>query len=420
MSDPRTWRRLVLLALGPCLVLLAGTAGAADGMTAPPWGEDGGPKLVFGPEDQGLVQVDYKGQFRATFRDTGSGDVGDAATTNFGFRRNRLALRGAWGERLSLYVQTEFAGTPNVGTLGVTTGDAGNDFQLLDAAVRFRLHDAFNVSAGKLKYNFSRENLEACEEPLTLDRSLLIRVPYVETRDLGVAVWGNLFADRVQYRADAMEGREAVSGQLAPASKPRFSARAHATLLDPENGYGYRGTYLGAKRVLTVGGAFQYEPDVAYTDTVTRLGSNDYKAWTVDGFFEYPFEAVGTVTLSLAYEKADLEDSSLGAHPDSGTEGLFGAKNGWYAKGGYLLPHVPLQVFGRFEKWRFAQLANVPDQMVNWYGAGANYYVWGQSLKLSAEWNRTDFDQEGSFTLNGTTITSKNFSTFVTQLQLVF
>ena len=58
--------------------------------------------------------------------------------------------------------------------------------------------------------------------------------------------------------------------------------------------------------------------------------------------------------------------------------------------------------------------------MVNWYGAGANYYVWGQSLKLSAEWNRTDFDQEGAFTRNGTTITSKNFSTFVTQLQLVF
>ena len=50
------------------------------------------------------------------------------------------------------------------------------------------------------------------------------------------------------------------------------------------------------------------------------------------------------------------------------------------------------------------------DEMVDWYGGGFNYYVWGQSLKLSAEFNHTKFDK-GSH---------KDFNTVVTQLQLVF
>jgi hypothetical protein len=399
-----------VLTAGAGLLLLGSAASAQSHMTGPPWGEEGGPKIVFGSEDKGVVQFDYKGQFRMTARDTGSGVTNSDSTTNFGFRRNRLALRGAWGDRLSVYVQTEFTEDQNVQTLGVASSNAGTDFQLLDAVMRFDLHDSFKINVGKFKYNLSRENLEACEEPLTLDRSLFIRAPFVGTRDNGVAIWGNLFKDRFQYRADAMEGRQAVSGAMAPGSKFRYSARGHVTLLDPESGYGYKGTYLGEKKVLTIGGAYQIEPKVTYTDTVTLLQPRDYKAWTVDGFFEYPLESFGTVTLSGAYEKVNLGGAYMGANPDSGAMGINGEKNGWYGKAGYLLPRTKLQFFGRYEKWRFASLNNTIDEMVDWYGGGVNYYVWGQSLKLSAEFGRTKFDK-GS---------QKDFNTVVTQVQIVF
>jgi hypothetical protein len=193
------------------------------------------------------------------------------------------------------------------------------------------------------------------------------------------------------------------------------------TLLDPETSYGYAGTYLGRKKVLTFGGAYQFEPKVTYVDVPTQLGAEDYKAWTVDGFFEYPFAGVGTVTASAAYEKVDLGDAYQGTNPDSGAVGLFGEKNGWYAKAGYLFHGTPLQVFGRYEKWRFACLNNVFDQLVDWYGLGANYYVWGQNLKLTAQWSKTDFDVEGTFTgVSGKSRTSKDFSTFVMQMQFIF
>jgi len=399
-----------VLSLGAGLLLNAGPASAQSGITGPPWGEEGGPKIVFGADDKGVVQFDYKAQFRMTARDTGSGADGGDTTANFGFRRNRLAMRGAWGEKLSLYVQTEFTEDQNIQTLGVSGGGAGTDFQLLDAVMRFDLHESLKINVGKFKYNLSRENLEACEDPLTLDRSLFIRAPYVGTRDHGVAIWGNLLKDRVQYRADAMEGRPAASGAATPGSRFRYSFRGHVTLLDPEKGYGYKGTYLGEKKVFTIGGAYQIEPKVTYTDTVTLIRPRDYKAWTADAFFEYPTESAGTVTLSGAYEKVDMGGAYQGATPDSGSLGLNGEKNGWYGKAGYLLPRTKLQFFGRYERWRFASLNETIDEMVNWYGGGANYYVWGQSLKISAEFARTKFDK-GS---------GKNFNTLVTQVQLVF
>jgi hypothetical protein len=415
--NSNTLRHGLLLTLALALLALPAAAQESKGMTSPPWG-DAGARITFGDEDQGALQVQYKGEFRFNFRDIGSGEDGTDSTTNFGFRRNRLAFMGAWSDKVSLYVQGEFA-DPNLAPTDFSGAGFDTDFSLLDAAVRFSFSNAFKVTVGRFKYNLSRENLEECEQALTLDRSLFIRPSYVATRDDGIAVWGNLFNDRFQYRLDAMEGRQAAPGTVAPSSNPRFSARGHVTLLEPENRYGYKATYLGEKKVLTLGGAYQYESDVTYVDTDTLLGKEDYKAWTVDAFFEHPVGG-GALTASAAYEDVDLGDAYTGANPDDGATGLNGSKNGWYTKAGFLLPGTPLQVFGRFEKWRFACLNNVFDQLVDWYGFGANYYIWGQNLKLTAEWSKTDFDQEGTFTSLRSTRTTKDFNQFVTQIQFIF
>jgi len=369
-----------------------------------------GPQMTFGPEDKGVLQLDYKGQFQMSILDNGSGTNNEDTTTSFDFRRNRIALMGAYGDMMSLYVQTEFTDSTAVNKFGVNASESDSNFQLLDAVVRFNINDAFKVNVGKFKYNFSRENLEACEMPLTLDRSLFIRAPFVTTRDMGVAVWGNLFKDMFQYRLDVMEGREAVSGDTAPKSSFRYTGRVHASLLDPESDTGYKGTYLGKKKVLTVGAAYQFEPDIAYGNTYYKSDAKDYAAWTIDGFFEYPVKEMGTVTLSGAYAKYDLDDAYQSATPDSGVIGLNGEKNGWYMKAGYMLPKLPLQFFGRYEQWKFANLNSVINEKVDWYGIGANYYIWGQNLKLTMEYNNTSYDKASA----------EDFSAFVTQLQVIF
>jgi len=94
-----------------------------------------------------------------------------------------------------------------VGPLSTDLSDDDHDFYVLDAQIRYKFNNAFQVLLGKFKHNLTRENLEACFEPLTMDRSVFVYTPYRSSRDKGVAVWGNLFDDKFQYRLDVMEGR---------------------------------------------------------------------------------------------------------------------------------------------------------------------------------------------------------------------
>ena len=363
-----------------------------------------GPTWSFGDEDQGLMKIDYKGQFQMVNRDTGASPDGDGDATEFNFRRNRLSIMGAYGDNFGLYVQTEFSEDRNIFPLGISDGADGN-FQMLDAVLRFKLNDSLNLWVGKFKYNLTRENLEACEAPLTLDRSALIRAPFVSTRDKGVAVWGNLFDDKFQYRVDAMNGRN--DSRLSPESNPRFSARVHISLLDPEKNYGYKGTYMGKKKVLTIGAAYQTEAAVASVGTEDV----DYSAWTVDAFAEYPIEDIGTFTVSGAYVEYDLEDAYQNGSLDAEVTGFTGEKNGGYVKVGYLLPNMPLQFFARSEGWSFAKLGDVYDQEVSVYGGGLNYYVRGQNLKVTLEYSALDYDQDAAV---------EDTNTFVAQVQVIF
>jgi len=363
-----------------------------------------GPTWSFGDEDQGLLKLDYKGQFQVVNRDTGAGPAGDESATEFNFRRNRLALMGAYGDSFGLYVQTEYTEDRNILPFGISDGADGN-FQILDAVFRFKLNDSLNLWVGKFKYNLTRENLEACEAPLTLDRSVLIRAPFVSTRDKGVALWGNLFDNKFQYRVDAMNGRN--DSATAPKSNPRFSARVHMSLFDSEKNYGYKGTYMGNKKVVTIGAAYQTESAVAYGGTEEV----DYSAWTVDAFAEYPTEDMGTFTLSGAYVEYDLEEAYKNGSPDVDVTGLNGEKNGGYVKVGYLLPNMPLQLFARSEGWSFAKLGDVYDQEVSLYGAGFNYYLRGQNLKVTVEYSALDYDKDA---------TVEDTNTLIAQLQVIF
>jgi Phosphate-selective porin O and P len=387
----RLKRAGLLCAIAAAFCMIAGSAFA-------------GPVWTFGDDDQGLLKLEYKGQFQFLNRDTGGGPDGDESVSEFNFRRNRIALMGAYGDNFGLYVQTEFTEDRNVLSFGVSDGTDSN-FQMLDAVLRFKLNDSVNLWMGKLKYNLTRENLEACEAPLTLDRSVLIRAPFVSTRDKGVALWGNLLENKFQYRVDAMNGRN--DSLSSSKSNLRYSARVHLSLLDPEKGYGYKGTYMGKKKVFTVGAAYQLEQDVAIAGTE----SVDYSAWTVDLFAEYPVEEMGTFTFSAAYVDYDMDDAYKNGSPDDDVIGVNGEKNGGYIKAGYMLPNLPLQAFARVENWSFAKLGDEYDQEIDLYGVGFNYYLRGQNLKVTVEYSDLDYDKD---------TTAEDIKTFAAQVQVMF
>jgi hypothetical protein len=258
-----------------------------------------------------------------------------------------------------------------------------------------------------------------------VDRSLFVYTPYKTSRDIGVAVWGNILNDKLQYRVDAMNGHTNSISDPSPSSSYRYTARLQASFLDPENGYGTAGTYLGNKDVLTIGAAYQYEPKAVYGDVGNNGDIKDYSAYSFDLFYEQTFNDIGTFTLSAAYLDISFDDGYASADPGAGSYGLNGQKHGYYLKGGYILPvdvgPGMLQPFARYDDFKFANLynsvtnTNFYDQGVKRIAFGVNYYFFEHDLKLTAEYSLTDFDREDQNDPN-----YKDFGSFDLFLQVRF
>ena len=355
------------------------------------------------------IKLNYAFQLYGQWRDSGSGPNGTDNTSDIYFKRNRLMMSGQLDDVYGFYAAVQFQGDERI--YGTTVSDTpGKNFDIIDTYLVADYTDAFRIRAGLTKDPLIREDNESCFEPLSADRSYFIytNLPRLN-RDFGVVLWGNVADALFQYRVAAMKGNDDISD---PKSSLRYTGRVHVSLLDPEYSLSYKGTYLGRKKVLTIGAGYQMEPDAVYGNVAGKDSTKDYKAYTYDAFFEYPTPA-GTFTVSGAYLKTDFDEAYKGADPDLRSIGVNGEKKGWYSKAGYLLPRkigaAELQVYGRYEKWRFAELAGIFDQGIKWSAFGINYFLNGQDLRLTLEYSMNDFEKEDTV--------NKDFKTITVMLQ---
>jgi len=355
------------------------------------------------------IKLSYAFQLYGQWRDTGSGPNGTDNTSDIFFRRNRLMMSGQLDDVYGFYAAIQFQGDERIFPETVSSTPQKN-FDMLDTYFVADYTDAFRVRAGLGKDPLIREDNENCFAPLSVDRSLFIYTDLPRlNRDFGVLLWGNLADALFQYRVAAMKGNDDSND---PKSSLRYTARVHVSLLDPEYSLVYSGSYLGKKKVLTIGAGYQMEPDAVFGNVSGKDMAKDYKAYTYDVFFEYPTPA-GTFTASGAYLKEDFDGAFKGPDPDPRSIGLNGEKNGWYAKAGYMLPQKigsgNLQLFGRYEKWKFAQMNGIFDQEIKWSAFGINYYLKGQDLRLTLEYSLNDFEKEDT--------ANKDFKTATVMLQ---
>lgn len=334
--------------------------------------------------EQGVLNINYALQVWSQFREFRSAtDSGDSFDTFL--RRNRITFSGQYDDLVGYYAQIE-AGSDS------RSGNDNRSLYYRDAYVTLDYSDSTRFIIGRFKNTFSRENLEACLEPLTLDRSEVISyTPFAGTRDTGVAMWGNLADAAFQYRIMLADGRE---GEEVAEDSPRFTARFHWSPLDPEYDYGYRGTYLGTSRIFTVGVAYDYQPNVAYANYTARSNPVDYTGITADIFYEEP-TASGTYTLSGAYFEYDADDAINNSNHDSALP-VTTQLEASYFKVGYLFPDKigvgRLQLFARHETSDYKVTSTNLDQ--TWSSIGANYYIDGQRLKITGEVTQVAFDEE--------------------------
>jgi hypothetical protein len=345
--------------------------------------------LQFG--DAGFFSIDYQLQARVGARDQGPA-YADENTRDFYLRRNRLSFIGAANETFGAVVQLELNGGQQLGDTAVQAEGRKYELVLLDAYATADVFDFLRLRAGKTKHVLTREVQEGCFDPLSIDRSPFILGPFSQhspektTRDVGLVLWGNVYDKTVQYRLAVMQGNDFGSG-MPDGIGYRYTGRVHVTFFDKEAGPVYRGTYLGKKRVLTLGAGYELQPDAVYSSWTT--GAEDYKAYTFDLFYEHP-TPFGTFTVSGAYLETDFGEA--GTRNVADARGAGGERNGYYGKAGYM--RWNFQVFGRYERWSFANLNDVPGQKLRWLVAGVNYYFKGQDARLTLEFSTTDFERE--------------------------
>ena len=364
-----------------------------------------GPTIQVG--DQGSLTITYALQGWMQHRSFASDANAGSATDAF-LRRNRLTFSGQYNDYVGFYAQFE-AGNDS------RFGQDNRSVYYRDAYVTLDYRDDLRFIVGRFKNTFSRENLEACLEPLTMDRAeVLSYTPFGGSRDTGLAVWGNLLDAKLQYRFMVADGRE---GTYVPKDSPRLTARVHYSFWDPESNYGYLGTYLGTAKVLTIGAAYDKQSSVAYGDWPLRRDIKDYKAWTVDAFMEYPARS-GVYTVSAAAFKYDT-GGAYNQSPDPALPVNSDLK-GFYLKGGYMLPGKVgpgrLQFFARHESSDYGVkigTAEYYDQ--KWNSVGANWYLDGQKLKVSLEYAKVKFD-----TPDPTTRSLRDYNQLTLGLQFIF
>ncbi|KQM28650.1 MULTISPECIES: porin [unclassified Sphingomonas] len=115
-------------------------------------------------------------------------DSGIGDDTGFTFRRIRLVLQGDLGERVSFYLQPDFATAVSNQSVGerregfLQLRDAYFD-AFLDPDKRFRLR------FGQSKVPFGWENMQSSSNRLTLDRSDAINSGVPSERDIGVVAY---------------------------------------------------------------------------------------------------------------------------------------------------------------------------------------------------------------------------------------
>jgi hypothetical protein len=280
------------------------------------------------------------------------------STNNLFIRRLRLISGGQVAKNVTYFVETD---SPNLGRVLPTGKNITPSVIVQDAWVTFKAADAFSVEGGLMFVPFSRNGLQSAAALLPIDYGAFTfndSSPEESStgRDTGFQARGYLGGNRLEYRIGAFAG---VRNDLSD-NPFRYVGRVQYNFFDPEVAFFYTGTYLGKKRVLAVGGAFQAQ--------------SDYHAYDADVFFDHPF-GPGAITAQFDY-----------THFDGGTTlPTLRKQNDLLVEAGYLIQALKLTPVLQFAR------QNISDGLPGdqWRtSVGANYWWAAQNASIKAAYTR--------------------------------
>ena len=284
---------------------------------------------------------------------------------NLYIRRARLMMSGDIGKDISFFFDTD---TPN---LGKTPKSLTSGFVLQDAVLEWKPTKVFQVNGGMMFVPFSRNEMQSPASYYTVDHSAFASVDTsptqsVSQRDLGLGAKGFLLKDHLLYRMGVFQGERDPNAR----NSLRTSAYLQYDFFDTETGYSYMGTALGTKKILAidVGGEKQ----------------GAFRGFSANLACDQPVNGGDEIGGQFQYYHYDGRQKFT-AIPD---------QNDWFVEGAYYIHQAKAQPFVKFEQQNFVAAANAAKD-IHRVGTGVNYYVHGQNLKWTLQYNRL-LPQNGS------------------------
>jgi hypothetical protein len=321
----------------------------------------------------------------------GSADANNnGSTNNLYIRRTRLLVGGTLFKNFEYFFDTDapnlfrsdptttppaMAGMPNTPATG-QKGGAGILVQ--DAIATWKAYeDMVKFDAGYMLTPGAHNALQGAGTLLGLDyfsNSFLHTNSFNSAtgpvgRDAGIEVRGLLLSNHIEYRAGLFQGLRkpgvapAMAGAKGEASGQnmfRFAGRVQINLLDAETGFFYAGTYLGKKKIVSIGGAIDLQ--------------DQYQHWAVDGFVDLP-AGPGTLTAQVNFGRWRGGNFI----PPTGATGVPNAA-ALMAEAGYRLDAFPIAPIVKYENENFAN-SNAANTRV---GGGLAYFPYGHNINLKA------------------------------------
>jgi hypothetical protein len=311
---------------------------------------------------QVVVNVDEDVSFRLGILADFQGDTvdapGAAQATNFFVRRVRLLFGGQVAKNMTFFVE---AGTPNLGKALPEGKNIQPAVIIQDAYGEFGITHSLAVDAGLIVVPFSRNSIQSPSRLMPIDYgpyTFSQNAPIQSTggRDTGFQAKGYLLDSHLEYRIGVFQGlREPMADNGL-----RYAGRVQYNIWDTEASFFYPGTYLGTRKVLAVGTAFDRQ--------------KDFQAYSADVFVDYPLGRA-TITGQFDYNRFD-EGVTLTTLPK---------QNDVLLQVGYLIGSTKLMPVLQFARRRLVDAANGDEQRI---AVGANYWWAGHNANIKAAYTR--------------------------------
>jgi hypothetical protein len=214
------------------------------------------------------------------------------------------------------------------------------------------------------EYSFQHDQAFGTQSPITTSVG----------RDTGVQVRGLLFGDHLEYRVGMFQGLRGAKTTSATGSENsfRFTGRIQINFLQPETGFFYAGTYLGTKRILSIGGSYDFQNSLA----------NDYQYFAGDAFVDLPV-GLGVITaqVNVAHWNGHMFIPMV---PVAGQTGIvLEDQTAVMSEAGFTFFAARLSPIVRFEH---IEGPSLPPQ--NRYGGGLSFWPLGHNSNLKAFYTR--------------------------------